>query len=59
MRTLAEQALRDTNVISGDVLATIESLIAQIDAKLTGQINQIIHSEEFQKVERVARLTIW
>jgi type VI secretion system protein ImpC len=55
VRTLAEQALRDTNVISGDVLATIESLIAQIDAKLTAQINQIIHSEEFQKVESAWR----
>lgn len=55
VRTLAEQALRDTNVISGDVLATIESLIAQIDGKLTAQINQIIHSEEFQKVESAWR----
>jgi type VI secretion system protein ImpC len=55
VRTLAEQALRDTNVISGDVLDTIESLIAQIDAKLTAQINQIIHSEEFQKVESAWR----
>jgi type VI secretion system protein ImpC len=55
VRTLAEQALRDTNVISGDVLATIEALIAQIDEKLTAQINQIIHSEEFQKVESAWR----
>ncbi|MBC8750274.1 type VI secretion system protein ImpC [Paraburkholderia sp. WC7.3g] len=55
VRTLAEQALRDTNLISGDVLATIESLIAQIDEKLTAQINQIIHSEEFQKVESAWR----
>jgi type VI secretion system protein ImpC len=55
VRTLAEQALRDTNVISGDVLATIESLIAQIDGKLTAQINQIIHTEEFQKVESAWR----
>ncbi|MBB5447176.1 MULTISPECIES: type VI secretion system contractile sheath large subunit [unclassified Paraburkholderia] len=55
VRTLAEQALRETTVISGDVLATIESLIAQIDEKLTAQINQIIHSEEFQKVESAWR----
>jgi type VI secretion system protein ImpC len=55
VRTLAEQALRDTNVISGDVLATIEALIAQIDEKLTAQVNQIIHSEEFQKVESAWR----
>jgi type VI secretion system protein ImpC len=55
VRTLAEQALRDTAVISGDVLATIESLIAQIDRKLSDQINLIIHSEEFQKVESAWR----
>ncbi|WP_213302399.1 type VI secretion system contractile sheath large subunit [Paraburkholderia sacchari] len=55
VRTLAEQALRDTNVVSGDVLATIESLIAQIDQKLTDQVNLIIHTEEFQKVESAWR----
>lgn len=55
VRTLAEQALRDTAVISNDVLATIESLIAQIDKKLSEQINLIIHSEEFQKVESAWR----
>mgnify|MGYP001148158454 CR=1 FL=1 len=55
VRTLAEQALCDTKVISGDVLATIESLIAQIDAKLTEQINLIIHTDEFQQVESAWR----
>ncbi|MGU7775899.1 type VI secretion system contractile sheath large subunit [Burkholderia sp. MR1-5-21] len=55
VRTLAEQALRDTNVISGDVLATIEALIAQIDHKLSEQINLVLHSEEFQKVESAWR----
>ncbi|BCG01817.1 hypothetical protein PPGU19_063850 (plasmid) [Paraburkholderia sp. PGU19] len=55
VRTLAEQALRDTAVISNDVLVTIESLIAQIDKKLSEQINLIIHSEEFQKVESAWR----
>ncbi|WP_248323884.1 MULTISPECIES: type VI secretion system contractile sheath large subunit [unclassified Caballeronia] len=55
VRTLAEQALRDTQVISGDVLATIEALIAQIDQALTAQINLILHSEPFQKVESAWR----
>ncbi len=55
VRTLAEQALRETGVISGDVLATIEALIAQIDHALTGQINLILHSEPFQKVESAWR----
>ncbi|NRR31433.1 type VI secretion system contractile sheath large subunit [Oxalobacteraceae bacterium] len=51
VRTLAEQALVGTNLISGDVLATIEGLIAQLDHKLTEQINLILHTEEFQKLE--------
>ncbi|HEX8605653.1 MAG TPA: type VI secretion system contractile sheath large subunit, partial [Pseudoduganella sp.] len=35
VRTLAEQALAGTNLLSGDVLGTIESLIAALDRKLT------------------------
>jgi type VI secretion system protein ImpC len=55
VRTLAEQALAGTNLISGDVLGTIESLIAALDKKLTEQINLIMHTEEFQKVESAWR----
>jgi type VI secretion system protein ImpC len=51
VRTLAEQALIGSNVISGDVLATIEGLIAQLDKKLSEQINLILHTPEFQAVE--------
>ena len=51
VRTLAEQALVGTNLISGDVLATIEGLIAELDKKLTEQINLILHTDEFQKLE--------
>jgi type VI secretion system protein ImpC len=51
VRTLAEQALIGSNVISGDVLATIEGLIAALDRKLTEQINLILHTPEFQAVE--------
>lgn len=51
VKTLAQQALEGANLISGDVLATIEGLIAQLDKKLTEQINLIMHSEEFQKLE--------
>ncbi len=51
VRTLAEQALVGANVISGDVLATIEGLIAALDKKLTEQINLILHTSEFQAVE--------
>src|SRR4051794_4317079 len=51
VRTLAEQALAGTNLVSGDVLATISSLIAALDAKLTEQINLIMHTEQFQSLE--------
>jgi len=51
VRTLAEQALIGANVISGDVLATIEGLIAALDKKLTEQVNLILHTPQFQAVE--------
>jgi type VI secretion system protein ImpC len=49
--TLAQQALADTALISDDARTTIESIIAQIDQKLTEQINLIMHHEEFTKLE--------
>lgn len=51
VRTLAEQALAGTNLVSGDVLETISSLIAALDKKLTEQINLIMHTEQFQSLE--------
>ena len=55
VRTLAEQALRETAVISDDVVGTIKAIIAEIDQKLTEQINVILHSERFQQVESAWR----
>jgi len=55
VRTLAEQALQDAALVSGDVLATIEGLIAQLDAKLSEQINHVLHHPEFQSVESAWR----
>jgi type VI secretion system protein ImpC len=49
--TLAEQALRETTVISDDVQETISAMIAEIDQKLTDQVNLILHHEEFQQLE--------
>jgi type VI secretion system protein ImpC len=51
MQTLAEQALRETTVLSDDVTATIKALVAEIDAKLSKQINHILHHPRFQQVE--------
>ena len=51
VRTLAEQALAQTTLIGSDVVKSIESMIAALDQKLTEQINQIMHHEDFQKLE--------
>jgi type VI secretion system protein ImpC len=51
VRTLAEQALRETAVVSDDVVGTIKAIIAELDHKLTEQVNQIIHAERFQQLE--------
>ncbi len=49
--TLAENALANSNLVSSDTLKTIDGLIAAIDKKLTDQINQILHHDDFQKLE--------
>ena len=53
--TLAEQALANVSVVSGDVIRTIESVIAELDRKLTSQVNRVIHHEDFQKLESAWR----
>ena len=55
VRTLAEQALRETTVVSDDVFGTIKAIIAEIDKKLSDQVNAIMHSERFQQVESAWR----
>ena len=48
---LAEQLLKDTATVSDDVVETISSIIAEIDKKLTEQVNRILHHADFQKLE--------
>ena len=55
VETLAEYVLKDTAIVSDDAIASIQSLIAQIDQKLTEQVNKIMHNEEFQKLESAWR----
>ncbi len=55
VRALAEQALAHTVAISDDAYAGIEAVIAAIDAKLTEQIEQILHDERFQALEAAWR----
>ena len=51
VRTLAEQALAETALIGDDVVKSIEAIIAELDKKLTEQINLILHHDDFQKLE--------
>ncbi|PUX49828.1 type VI secretion system contractile sheath domain-containing protein, partial [Cronobacter sakazakii] len=55
VKTLAQQALENTVTFSNDTYRTIQNLIAGIDEKLSQQVNQIIHHEEFQKLESAWR----
>ncbi|MDP9603842.1 type VI secretion system contractile sheath large subunit [Variovorax sp. NFACC27] len=53
--TLAQQALANTTVIGKDVTKSIQAMIAAIDAKLTDQVNKIIHHPDYQKLESAWR----
>ncbi|MDH3594177.1 MAG: type VI secretion system contractile sheath large subunit [Rhodospirillales bacterium] len=51
VQTLAEYVLADSTVVSSDTVNSIEAIIAEIDRKLTEQVNLILHHEDFQKLE--------
>lgn len=51
VQTLAQQALVSTALISDNAIKTIEAIIAEIDRKLTEQVNLIIHHEDFRTLE--------
>jgi type VI secretion system protein ImpC len=51
VRTLAEQVLKDSHIVSDDVTQTINAYVAEIDRKLSEQLNAIMHHAEFQKLE--------
>jgi len=55
VQTLAQQALANTALIATDSLRTIEALVAAIDAKLSEQVNLILHHEDFQQLESAWR----
>jgi type VI secretion system protein ImpC len=51
VQTLAQQALANSTLVSGDSLRSIEAMIAALDHKLTEQVNVIMHQEDFQQLE--------
>ncbi len=55
VQTLAQQALSDSKIIGHDVFTTVDAMRSAIDAKLTEQINQIMHHPDFQTLESAWR----
>jgi type VI secretion system protein ImpC len=55
VQTLAQHALAGVGLVGDDVVNSIESMIAAIDEKLSSQINEIIHNDEFQELESAWR----
>jgi type VI secretion system protein ImpC len=53
--TLAQQALVNTTLISSDVMVSIEAMIAELDKRLSTQVNAILHHADFQQVESAWR----
>ncbi len=51
VNTLAGYALEDANIISEDTVHSIESIIAEIDKKLSEQVNLILHHQDYQTLE--------
>ena len=52
---MAQQALEKTTIIGSDVVESINAMIAQIDKKMSEQINAIIHHKDFQSLESAWR----
>jgi type VI secretion system protein ImpC len=55
VQVLAKQALANTALVSSDALRSIEQIIAEIDRKLTEQVNLVLHHEDFQQLESAWR----
>src|SRR6476646_2254699 len=51
VQTLAEQALASSTLVSDNAIKTIEAIIAEIDRKLSEQINLSLHHDDFKALE--------
>jgi type VI secretion system protein ImpC len=51
VRTLAQQALEGSTVTSPDVVQNIQAIIAELDRRLSSQVNQILHHPDLQELE--------
>ncbi len=55
VRTLAQHALEKSTLIGPDTVESINAMIAEIDKKLSLQINAILHQADFQRLESAWR----
>ena len=55
MNTLVAQALEHTTLVSDNAIKTIEGIIAELDKKLSAQVNEIIHHKDFTNMESAWR----
>ncbi|MDR2841869.1 MAG: type VI secretion system contractile sheath large subunit [Spirochaetaceae bacterium] len=55
VKTLVGQALENVSVVSVDTIGTIQAIIAELDKKLSEQINLIIHHPDFEQLESAWR----
>ncbi|MDR3170095.1 MAG: type VI secretion system contractile sheath large subunit [Treponema sp.] len=55
VKTLMNQALENASLVSSDSLKTIEGIIAELDKKLSEQVNLIIHHSDFAQLESAWR----
>jgi type VI secretion system protein ImpC len=51
VQTLVDLAVANASIVSDDVLETIDALLAELDRRLSEQINEIIHNDEFRALE--------
>lgn len=51
VRTLVQQALAETALVSDDVVKTISAMISELDRKLSEQLNLILHHDDFRQLE--------
>ena len=55
VQTLVQQALANATLISTDSIKTIEGMVAELDKKISAQINAVIHHDDFAKMESAWR----
>ena len=51
VRTLAAQALAGSKITSNDAVQNIQAIIAELDRKLSDQVNQVLHHPDVQQLE--------